>query len=429
MKTIIIILLLFSIFIFSEETYIQKDNAIYKIELNDNGDTLKIEKVKVLKQNIIFKKKNINDSKNNKEDKKILLKEEIKNESIILNDKPLYSKYIKVNWETALLTFPIGFMYGNMIAISLADHTDIAKTAAFFNATMPILMFYLPVKIINENEVYSVTPFIKDGYYRGVYDYFMIASIVDNMNGDKIFTNNNIMVSVISGFFEAWGGYYIAKKNQLKRRTGLFYSRGGLLGDAWGLGLGAYLNSIYDFETYNKEWAFPAIVLSSSFLVRGISSFYANSDKYHWYSKDADIILLNTVIATSIPLEIILRTETDNKHAIFYSLEGTSILSTIAIATLMEKYDIHFNDGNSLLMITGAILGTFLGSSVYLFFDSNTVLPLSLGALAGEMGVFYMLKDKVHTTKISQNMNFNIYPDYNSDSKKLGIKCNFSYNF
>ncbi len=383
----LIFIILFNIIIAQNDsvyTIIKENNNYYKLFFSDSGE--------------------------------FLLKEKI---DIINKDEQLFKNIIPYNWQLGLFGLWQGIYYG----ISIANAFNISDTRykSLITASVPIGLFFIPPILIKDNIRPITIPVVDWGYRLGVGDYFLLRTIYS----EKQFNNNDSLFSVICGLSEAWGGYYIVKNKDIPRRAGHFYATGALLGGAWGLGTGFVLNNLFfSGDSVNSKIIASSTLLSSQLIRFGAFKYFSNKSMY-WKSFDSYIIGINSIILPAIMTDIYIYTNMDSTLSIGL-ITLSSMANTYLNYYIMNRYDIHFNDGNALLLFAGGILGYGLGYASVIITESDNFIfsQFTLGMLAGEAIVYYLKKDEIIYNGITKNMSFNIFPDMNK-----GVKASLKIDF
>lgn len=434
MKKLLTLLIVLSFMLINaEEKFIKLNDGIYKLVLDEKGDTLSMEKINVLDEleapNLI----------NEIETDTLIVDEEIAEYEY---DPQWLKSIIPYRWQVGLYGLSRGPAYGAALSYSFIPDdlggippddsfavmsSTKEKIVVFSAMTMPLVMFLAPPLLLNDDISPISIPIIDMGYILGPMDYFAIRLLAAAGNDMKQYEPG---LAAVMGYTEAWGGYFLLQHlGEFNRAAGHFYNAGAFLGYIWGGLQGMYIadkafGSDLSTVTANKKIRLgSSIALAYSIGLRSLGFYMGNNDNYRWRSFDAWVIAANTLPGMMMGMEIINQTNMD--------IEGTLLLSGMGMASsALTGYLIrntHFDDANAILMLVGGGLGALVGNGVNVFLGDYYPSVQAMGMVAGELAVYYLRRHSIGdqlTSHIPQNMYLGFYPVENN-----GLGANLSINF
>ncbi len=407
MKNILIIFfILVFIFISAEDIFVKKDDGLYKIVIDENGDTLSIEKITIIDDT--------KDEGKEKADEKIITDK-------IFEDDPQWLKTIvPYKWQIGLYGFSRGPLYGFTLAASFIPDIDLKPELMVFSSmAMPLAMFLAPPLLLGDSISPISIPIIDMGYYLGPLDYFaMRFFIAPSISANQYEPG----FSVLMGFAESWGGYFLLQSiGDFRRAAGHFYNAGAFTGYLWGGLQGAYFASKIDSSNQNTSTRVGiGTALAYSLGLRALGFWVGNNKDLNYRAMDVWIPVFNTSIGMLFVGEMI--NSTSGVEVLLYMSLG-GMASTAATAYIMK--DIHFDDFNAMLTMLGGILGGSVGIGVSALTGDMYPSLIALGIIAGELAVYQLRKNSVGSDiKIPSNIGLGLYP-----TEHNGMGINLSFNF
>lgn len=427
-KIIVLLLILVFVCVFAEEKFIKRSDGIYRIIINENGDTLSFERIDVYED---YK------------DKEDIADEQAEIEHIAA--EPVADEYdpqwlksiVPYRWQVGAYGTVRGIFYGFGLGTSyLPDSINgneftMKNNLTLFSAfAMPTIMFLAPPLLLNENISPISIPIIDMGYWLGPMDYAAIRLTTTQSPELSKYDFGN---AVLCGITESWGGYFLLQHlGDFNRAAGHFYAAGAFLGYTWGSMLGMYTaNKMYAANTdsitieqsLRQMNVGAGIALAYSLGLRSLGFYMGNNETLKWRSFDAWIIAANTLPGMMIAYDIIELTDMDIEG--FLLVSGLGMLSSAATGYLIR--DTHFDDANALLMLLGGGLGAMLGTGVNILFEDDRPTINAAGMVAGELAVYFLRKNSIGKemfAQIPENINLGFYP-----TEKNGFGAALGFNF
>ncbi|MCK4524081.1 hypothetical protein KAU15_04060 [candidate division WOR-3 bacterium] len=409
-KILIILFVLIFIIISAEDIFIKKDDGLYKITIDENGDTLSIEKISV-----------IDDTKDEEK-----LDEEIIIDKVFDDDPQWLKAIVPYEWQVGVYSFSRGLFYGFTLAASFIPDISLKPELTIFSSmAMPLGMLLAPPLLLGDSVSPISIPIIDMGYYLGPLDYFAMRFFI----APSISTNQyDPGFSVLTGIAESWGGYFLLQNiGDFRRAAGHFYNAGAFTGYLWGGLQGLYIASKINSSDSNTSIRIGiGTALAYSLGLRSLGFWAGNNKDLNYRALDVWIPACNTFIGMLIMGDVIIQTEMDSEEILLLlSLGGMA--STAATAYIMK--DTHFDDFNAMLTILGGILGGSLGSGISaLLYPATNEVYLSLtaiGIVAGELAIYQLRKNTIGADiKTPTNIGFNFFP-----TEHNGMGVNLSFNF
>ena len=429
-KILIIIIIVFSILLTAEESFIKRGGDIFRLVIDENGDTLIFEKINVMDKI---------------DDAGPLVEEPTINKTIPVEYDPQWLKsIIPYRWQVGLYGIYRGPFYGFCLAQgflpdklggiapedSFATISELKSRLVYFSAaTMPLIMFLAPPLLLNDSISPISIPIIDMGYFLGPMDYVAIRLLAA---GDSQMENYELGLAALSGYAESWGGYFLLQHlGDFNRAAGHFYNAGAFLGYLWGGLQGIYIaDKIYPQEndsTYtnysNNMRIASGIALTYSLGFRALGFYMGNNDNYKWRSFDSWLMAVNTIPGMLLAGEILEQWDMDVESMLLIS--GMSMLTTGLTGYLLR--DTHFDDANAILTIVGGGLGAAVGGGINIFFDKYHPALSAIGMITGELAVYYLRKNSIGDNlqvSIPSNINFGFYPTIHN-----GMGANLNIDF
>ncbi len=411
-NVLIIIFILIFIIISAEDIFVKKNDGIYRITIDENGDTLSIEKISV-----------IDDTKEEEKEKS---DEEIITDKVFDDDPQWLKSIVPYKWQVGVYSFSRGPFYGFTLAASFIPDISLKpELIGFSSMAMPLGMLLAPPMLLGDSVSPIAIPIIDMGYYLGPLDYFAFRFFI----APSISTNQyDPGFSVLAGITESWGGYFLLENiGDFRRAAGHFYNAGAFTGYLWGGLQGLYIASKINSSDSNTSIRIGiGTALAYSLGLRSLGFWVGNNKDLGYRSLDVWIPACNTFIGMLIMGDVIIQSEIDSEEVLLLLSFG-GMASTAATAYIMK--DTHFDDFNAMLTILGGILGGSLGAGVSgLLLPSTNEFYLSLpaiGIIAGEFAIYQLRKNTIGADiKIPTNIGFNFFP-----TEHNGMGVNLSFNF
>ena len=426
MKKLFFIFVYFFLFVslFSNDIFIIEGGKIYKVELNENGDTLSKEEIEIIPLDSTKQKFPLQQ-----------LKEDIKEEPTKI-DTPLYNlqilRIIPLKWQIGWTGACQGLGYGLAITSGLGIAGE--KYSPIINSSVPILMFFLPPILIKDEIPEAAYPIVDWGYRIGPVDYFVLRHIISLDLGN--YSERNFLYAALAGYTESWGGYILVRKTGTYRRAASdFYGAGSFLGYLWGGLIGSYIVWEFFDTTGTNNDRIDKAALGTTFAfsagMRSLGFYLGNREDLKMKSFDSYIYAFNTIPGLLLATDVYFNYLNVAKYEKIYPLSAAILsMGTTALSAFVLK-NIHLDDENAVLMMIGGLVVGALGQSIERVIASYTgdenIHP-SIAAfcmIAGELGVYYLRKDAIkNNLHLGSNLRFNIYPTNNN-----GLGTMFSYSF